>query len=220
MAWIDDILLNDTKQLYPDSRAFKMPPGSDFELFHKALNKSEGRAVLDALSILNDIIPDNGDFGEDDATAWERRLGIISGGSVVPLDDRKAAILQKMAYPGTDAPRCAASYLQDQLQAAGFKVNVYENRFWDGAAWVTKTPHEVLGTTRADHGITLIANYIEESKDATFAIIPNYNSTFFIAGGDITDFVDVLATRKNEFRQLILQLKPQQECGFLFVNYI
>lgn len=241
MAWIDDTLLELSKQLYPQGRAFKMPPGGTFEDLTIALNKSKGQAYTDAISILNDIIPDNAAFGTDDATDWERRLAII-GNSLIPLANRKAAILQKMAYPGTDAPRCAASYLTAQLQLAGFNVKVYENRFYTGspASWVTMTPEEILGADVGDasynlfgygelgygdtfalSGVTKVVNYIEEAKDEIFVISPNYRSTFFIADpSNITTFATVLLTQKAQFRQLILQLKPAQTVGFLFVNYV
>jgi hypothetical protein len=217
-----------------------MPPDEYFEKLHKALIVSEGDAWDGAVSILNDIIPDNSGFTLYDATEWERRLAII-GNSTMPFADRKAAILQKMAYPGIDAaPRQAASFLQTQLRAAGYDVYVYENIFPDGmGGFITKTPSEILGIPAGtaiygtfeygeveygeewiDAGITLCVNYLEESKDAVFAIGSNYRSTFYIAGNPITTFADVDATRKENFRQLILQLKPAQTVGILFVNYI
>lgn len=242
MSYTEDILLTLTKQLYPtDGRAWKMPPDTDFEKLHKALNKSYARAYNDAKSILYDIIPDNDNFTAYDATQWERRLAII-GNEDIPIADRKLAILQKMGYPGIEeAPRQAASFLQTQLRAAGYDVYVYENRFYEGspAAWITKTPEEILGipvglaiygsieygeaeygASWADDGITIVANYLEESKDATFAIGSNYRSTFYIAGATITTFADVDINRKLQFRQMINQYKPAQTVGILFVNYI
>lgn len=237
MALSDDLLLL-TKQLYPpDARAFKMPPDSVFEQLHIALNLSEERALTDAMSILDSIIPDNDNFTEDDATQWETRLAII-GNSTIPLANRKLSILQKMAYPGLDnPPRQSRSFLEQQLRSAGYDVYVYENIFLPGP--VTKTPGEVLGVsaglavygsvsyreteyggTWADDGITVVANYIEESKDASFAIGSNYRSTFFISGDPITTFANVDINRKDNFRQLILGLKPLQTVAFLFINYI
>lgn len=242
MAWIDDTLLELTKLLYPESRAFKMPPDEYFEKVHKALAVSEGQAWDNAVSILDSIIPDNDNFTEYDATQWERRLAIIGNGDI-PLADRKLAILQKMAYPGIEAaPRQAASFLQTQLRAAGYDVYVYENIFSVGspASLVTKTPAEILsGTTTAlkamygfvqygqvQYGqvatgnVTKCVNYIEEEKDELFIIGSNYRSTFYIAGNPISTFANVDATRKENFRQLILQLKPAQSVGLLFINYI
>lgn len=243
MAWIDDILLELTKSLYPpDARAFLIEPDGVFEKVHKALAVSEAQAYNDAVAILNSIIPDNDNFTEYDATQWERRLAII-GNDDIPLADRKLAILQKMAYPGIEAaPRQAATFLQTQLRAAGYDVYVYENRFYEGspAAWITKTPAEVLaGTTTAlkamygfvqygqvqygqdsAENVTMCVNYLEEDLDALFDIGDNYRSTFFIAGATIDTFADVDATRKENFRQLILQLKPAQTVAYLFINYI
>ncbi len=240
MSWAEDTILELSKQLYPEGRAFKMPAGGTFNKLHKALAKSEGKAYNDAVAILNDILPDNALFTVEDARQWERRLGIIANEST-PLADRKMAIRQKMAYPGSTAPRCSAEYITEQLQAAGFNVKVYENIFLPGP--VTMTPGEILGITTgdselamfelgevelgegwSDSGITIIANHLEEDVDASFAIPPdNYRSTFFIGNPDgltPSPFVDVPLARKDEFRQLILQLKPQQTVGFMFVNYI
>lgn len=234
-----DILARLTRQGYPNSRAFNYPYGGIWERMHKALSLSEARAYEAALSTLQSIIPDNSDFTEEDATTLEAVYAIYSKAGT-SLADRKAAILQKMAYPGTDAPRCNYRYLEAQLRLAGFDVYVYENRFPSGGGYITKTPSEILGVTAGmamlgafelgevelnqswiDAGVTLCVNHIEESLDATFTIPPtNYRTTFYISGSPITTFADVPEVRKDEFRQLINQLKPAQTVGFLFVNYI
>src|SRR6185437_3707536 len=263
----NDTLLWLSSILYPKGRAFKMPVGNakllidedgvedivtedgttsiidstlngNLARLHAALALSEDQAFQDALSVLNDILPDNNNFTIDDANDWYRRLGIFNSGFVT-LSDMKAAISQKMAYPGTVAPRQAHDYLQDQLQAAGFNVFVYENIFSDGhGGFMAVAPSSVVGTgnlkaesdfcqsgqiqsgqTSADN-ITIIANNIDETKDQPFNFGSNYRSTFFIAGNTISTFATVVAGRHDEFRQLILQIKPQQTIGFLFINYI
>lgn len=219
-----------SRDLYPLGRAFKMPIGGELEQLHAALAESEAQAFDDACSILDSTIADNANFSADDAAAWENRLGLITG-SV--LADRILAINQKLNYPGTDAPRQHYSFIEDELQAAGFNVKVYENNF----SGLTQTPEQILGTsagasyhattvqhaTAQQHGgqySNKVANYIEEAKDATFVIGSNYRSTFYISGTPIDTFADVLASRKDEFRQLILKLKPAQTVAFLFVNYV
>lgn len=247
MADFNDILLRLSKRLYPKSRAWKVPSASDdsppsggfLERLHKALAKSENRAIQAALSVLDSTLPDNSNFDEEDAANWERCLGIYSAVGTT-LADRKLAIKTKLNYPGTTAARQYYLYIQQVLRDAGFDVYVYENRFLEGSPpeYVTHTPGEVLGTTspQAVYGypqygqvqygqvstpaVSKVANYVEESGDADFDIGDNYRSTFFIAGATIDTFADVDTVRKNEFRQLILQLKPQQTCAFLFINYI
>ena len=79
----------------------------------------------------------------------------------------------------------------------------------------------MLAETWADSGVTLCVNYLEEAKDATFSIpATNYRTTFYISGNPITTFANVQSEREDEFRQLILQLKPAQTAAFLFVNYV
>lgn len=64
-----------------------------------------------------------------------------------------------------------------------------------------------------------VANHISETQDETFHIGSNLRSTFFIGDAYLGEFADVPASRKDEFRQLILKLKPDQTVAFLFINY-
>ena len=142
-----------------------------------------------------------------------------------------------MNHPGTIKPRQHYLYLQEQLQAAGFDVYVHENRFpIGGGAYETKTPEEVTGsgpTTQLQHGNppqhgdgqhgsgtwNLIANNLDEELDRNFNIGSNLKSTFFIGGPYLGEYADIDETRKLEFRQLILRVKPVQTIGYLFINY-
>ncbi len=261
-------IINNVKIMYPNGRAWWLPSGGDvpyikedasgdyitedgassyiteygtngiFLGLHEALGATEAQAYEDALSFLDALLPDNDNFTMDDAIAWYRRLGLYNSGNV-SLADMKLAIAQK--YYGRSANRYRQNYLyiQDQLQAAGFNVYVYENRFDNGSGgYMTKTVSDILSATypKAYYGftrygqvgygyvgvptITKCVNYIEESKDATFNIGSNWRSTFFVASDPITTFADVPESRKNEFRQLLISLKPAQTVGFLFINYI
>jgi hypothetical protein len=101
----------------------------------------------------------------------------------------------------------------------------------------TKTPVEVSGDTslleavqygqveygQADYGYVFtnkIANSINESDDLYFDIGSDLSATFFIGGSTIGSYANVPLSRHDEFRQLILKLKPVQNVGFLFINYI
>lgn len=242
MADFEDILLKLSKRLYPKGRAWKMPFGGFFEKLHKGLAKSENRAILAANSILDSTLPDNDNFDEADAANWERCLGIYSAVGTT-LADRKAAIRTKLNHPGTVAARQYYAYIESVLQSAGFDVYVTENRFLEGSPpeYVTKTATEVygdaigeanlgnfnlgetnLGSSWVDDGVTIVANHVEEELDAGFGFGDNLRSTFYISApfvAGFASFVTVPAVRKQEFRQLLLQLKPQQTVGILFVNY-
>lgn len=233
---LSDILLKLSRQLYPSGRAFKMSDGSFLERLHKALSKSEERAYSDAVSILYSILPDNDQFTADDATDWNRRLGMIIN-PLVPLEDRKLAILRKRQQPGTNPAKEHYLYIQSQLQAAGFDVYVYENKFYDSGSgtYITKTPFELTGDSslfskirhkiirhgQARHGLTynnMVINYLEPEKDSAFSL-KTFRGTFFIGGSTVGSQADVPLIRKKEFRQLVLNLKPLQTVGFLFINY-
>jgi len=138
-----------TKQLYPTGRAFRVYDGSWFYRLHKGLAASEARAFNEAIGILDSILPDNPNFTAENASQWERRLGMIDG-TGVDLEDRKLAIKRKMNHPGTMKPRENWMNLEHQLQAAGFNVWVHENRFYNGSAWVTVDPSEAL--PKVDYG--------------------------------------------------------------------
>ncbi len=224
------------RQAYPKGRAFRMPVGGDLEKLHNGLIVSEAQAYSDAIAILDSILPDNSNFTEDDATDWERRLGMIYS-PLVSLADRKLAILRKMNHPGTIKARQHYLYLEGQLQAAGFDVYVYENRFaLYPTGYETRNPLVVSGGLGSynnqfndfQFGDTqfgtvynnIIANYIEEEKDFGFDVGDNLRSTFFIGGSPIGTFANVDLNRKDEFRQLISKIKPAQTVGYLFINYV
>lgn len=249
--------------LYPQARAWNMPQGPDvayisetgdyyvsesgtygyvstagdlgtLSRYHMAIAGVYGQSYEDAVGVLDALLADNDNFTADDATMWERALGIYRGGTTT-LSDRKAAILQKLAYPVGEPYVQHYLFIQQQLQAAGFDVYVYENWFDDGmGGHITKTPAEIIGVTSSD---AIFGNfqfgqlqfgggyhnkcvqYIEEVKDAGFSI-GNWRTTFYIAGSDITTFADIPSARKDEFRQLLISIKPLEMVGFLFVNYV
>ena len=212
-----------------------MPKDGFFEKMHVGLILSEVRAYEDGLSVLDSALPDNDNFTEEDATQWERRLGLISNSSV-SLANRKLAITQKMAHPGDIYGRQHYLFLERELQAAGFDVYVYENRFPaypDG--YETQTPEEVTGNsfTASQHGdfqhgdlqhggsvYPLIANSIDSSIDSSFNLGANLRATFFIGGPTVGSYADVDSERELEFRQLILRVKPTHMIGILLINYV
>lgn len=233
---IYEVLLKLTKQLYPTGRAFKIPYLSDFERLHKALDVGEGNAVKDAIAIQDSVLPDNPNFTTDDATDWERRLGLITN-QATALSLRMLAIKNKLNYPTLNPAKEHWQNLEAQLQAAGFNVYVYENRFpLYPTGYFTKTPIDITGDYtllsyvehgqiqhgQAEHGYwynNKVANHIDESRDLVFDIGNNFRSTFFVGGNPIGSYASVPTSRKNELRQMILKLKPVQTVAFLFITY-
>jgi hypothetical protein len=228
---------NLTYQLFPTGRAFWSKIDSDRDKLISGLNASEVRAYSDALSLLDSALPDNANFTAQDATMWERRLGLISN-PLVSLSDRKLAIQRKMNHPGTVKARENYRYIEAQLQAAGFDVYVYENRFPDGfGGYVTKSPsvfsllpfplggvqHGDFQHGDAQHGGGFfgnkVANHIEETLDNSFYVGLNFKSTFFIGGNIAGSWATIDANRKDEFRQLVLKIKPTQTIAFLLINF-
>jgi len=126
MATTPTILKKLMVQLYPTGKAMRVPVNGYKEGLHKALALSEAQALSSGRMVLNSILPDSDLFTDEDATDWERRLGLISNPDV-DLADRKLAIRRKMNHPGTIKARQHKLYIQGQLQAAGFDVYVHEN---------------------------------------------------------------------------------------------
>ena len=65
-----------------------------------------------------------------------------------------------------------------------------------------------------------VVNHIDPALDLYFDIGGNYRSTFFIGGVNLGEFADVDVNRKDEFRQLILKIKPTQSVAYNLINYI
>jgi len=218
-----------------------MPFDGYHEKLHRGLALSESRAYEDALSILYNILPDNDVFGNStvgfgDIEAWEKRLGLISN-SAVSDADRKQAIIRKMNFPGTQKARQNWRWIQKQLNDAGFtNVYVFENKFEIAYGEYEAIDPIALGgdSTTLEHGMPLehgmaehgggftniVANHIEEERDASFDVGANFRSTFIISGTPAGTYINIDADRKAEFRELILKLKPLQTVAYLFVDYV
>lgn len=228
------ILRKLVKQLYPTGRAFRLSSNSQFARLHDAFNEQLQPAIDSIKSLYDQMLPDNPNFTEEDAAVWERRLGLVGGGT---LEERKLAIARRLNHPGNTLGRLSQSYFQSQLRAAGFDVYVHKNRFDDGAGgFMVINPGDGTGDytqhgpTRhgvAVHGTTgfpydsIIANHVDPSLEPT----PNFSNTqlratFFIGAEVFPNRANIPAARETEFRKLVLTLKPQPAVGYLLVNYI
>ena len=216
-----------TKQLYPTGRAWWMKKNSIFELLHFGLAYSESRINSVIKELLDSIIPDNDNFSETDALNWEKALGLYQQ-TDLSFIERKEAIIRKMQFPGSVPARQHYLFVQGELRAAGFDVYVHENRFGDPPV-VNEFAASIFDEIKFDEGLfdnegiegTKIANHIEETKDADFNFGDSVNmrATFFIGAETFPNRADVNILRKNEFRELILKLKPAQTAGLLLVDY-
>lgn len=225
-----------SRQLFPTGRAFRMYTNGNSERLHKALAISEARAYEDIKSTLDSLLPDNDNFTADDATDWERRLGLISN-PLVPLQDRKAAIYRKMGSPGINPARSGAKWLEKQLRDAGFDVYVHENIFPAyPSGYERRTPGQINASILSqlqygdfEYGYMeygyyfnyIIANSILNKEDTDlFNWITDFGCSFFICGKTLGTYANVLASREPEFRQLVLGQKQTQDIAFCYLNFI
>jgi uncharacterized protein YmfQ (DUF2313 family) len=171
--------------------------------------------------VLNQILPDNDGFVEEDADNWERVLGIDN--SLLTIEERKGIILNRLTYPNNNPYRLTEENIQEQLRADGFDVYVRENRSWNGSTHVADTfKSSIYGQTEGFTATSYVINYIDETIDNTLGDYDESLSVYFIKIGGSADGVsaDVPLSRKNEFRQRILQLKPAHYVAALQVNYV
>jgi len=222
------------KQLLPKGLAFNFVPEGYWDTRRSALAISENAAYTYCTNILNQILPDNDHFTADDASAWEARLGMVN--STAPLADRKLAIKRKLAHPGRARARQSALYLQGQLQAAGFDVYVYANRFASIPNFVTQDPVTVFGGSgfldnqhgqfqhgQRNHGGQwgdVIANHLDPDLDRSFSVGSNLRSTFFICGNPLGTICQISSQRRREFRDLVLRIKPAQTVAYVYALYV
>jgi len=219
-----------SQDLYPTGRAWYMPTDSYFEGLHKSINLAYTRLVNDAKDTIDSTLPDNDKFVEDDADLWEYRLGLITN-SLVSLEDRRTAILRKLAYPANVQARQHPLYIESQLQDAGFNVYVHEN------IKPYKTPEDVvaISLTATQHGgitqhadstqhgsgsFQVIANSLDPNEVFNIGGDENLWATFFIGGEALGDMADISSERQKEFRELVLKLKPAHLVVFTLINFV
>ncbi len=223
------------ERFYPKGWAFKIPFDGIRAKVNEALALSENRAYSDAVLTNSSLLPDSKYFGTEDADIWEQRLGLING-TGLSIATRRENILRKYAFPGTIIARQNYRYIERELQAAGFDVYVHENRFPDGGGgFETKTYQQfvdyegfsvygaAMGYGFMCYGETKdfrVVNYLDAGLDDSFDFDNNLERTFFIGGSVAGTYADVLLAREEEFRKLILTLKPVQTGAYLVINYI
>jgi hypothetical protein len=61
---------------------------------------------------------------------------------------------------------------------------------------------------------------MDAAVDNTFDYNSNLERTFFVGGATVGDFATVPISRAQEFRQLILTLKPVQTVCFPLINFV
>jgi len=229
----EDIILKLTKQLFPSGRAFKLPKNSIFQKLMYALGLSEARAYDFALSTLDRILPDNDNFTADDATLWERRLNITIQPAGLNLAERKIRINRKYAFPGTAIYRQNYRFLQDQLQKYGFNVYVHENRFPDGGGYVyvnvlddsilqhSDTVEHGYQSEMGSNTLDLIANSADPNEEYSLGTNPdNMKGLFFIGGETYPDTAKLDINQLEDFRKLVLLLKPAATVAILLLEYV
>lgn len=226
-------LMQLVRQLYPTGRAFLVPEKSNLDKLHKGLNVSMIRFLEELDRTINQNIPDNEAFTENDATLWEYRLGLTVNPPLT-IEQRRQTIRRKMAYPSNMIARAHKNFLEHQLQLAGFDVYVHENGTLENGEVTYQSPDDILdlSTVAVQHGNTQHGGGTQHGS-SSFEVIANKKenesyavgeqnlwATFFIGGPNLGDQAQIPDNRKKEFRELVLKLKPAHLVAFLFINWI
>ena len=205
------------EQLYPTGRAWWKQKGSVFFKLHQALAMSESRLQSAIIDSQNSILADNYNISDISIERWETVYGIVSKGTRA---ERIALIKQRQSFPGAVLARQSSSYIQQQLQLAGFNVYLY----YDGTFNPVAAKHGLFKFGSTKHGQTaisysILANNVQEDRDAGF-VANDLKSVFYIGGATLGAYASIPLARKNEFRELVLTLKPAHMSAFLFINYV
>lgn len=213
-------ILKVKKQLLPTGRAFKVPTGGVFESILLGRGVKESEVYNDTVGILDSLIPDNGNFSEDDCKVWEKTLSVSPAAN---LADRKAAIYRKMQFPSNVKGRQHKNYLEYQLNQAGFICKVYE--WFDIAGLITSTDHstETIHSAGTLHSVLVfpsftqvVANFIEPEKEEPITLnLTNAKSIFWISGLTFNSPITIPSDRIAEFRHIILTIKPLHSIGLI-----
>lgn len=227
-ATLSSIMSELASQLYPTGRAFYMLKGFVMDKIHLAFNMSFIRIINDCQSTIDSAFPDNENFNEDDCELWEYRFGIVTD-LTLSVSDRRKAIYRRMSRGRNVPARQHKSYIEYQLQLAGFDVYVHEN------TKPFRTPQEVISTAivsvqhggDTQHGIgtqhgggssQVIAN--SHKPNESYSVGANRLwATFFIGGAILGETANIPPKREEEFRELVLKLKPAHLVAFTFINF-
>ena len=215
------------KQLLPTGRAFKVPENGNFEKLFDGIGEQKAVALNSAISILDSIIPDNNLFSVEDCVVWEKTLGIYADENDT-LENRKSSIYRKMQFPSNIKGRQHKSYLEYQLKQAGFDCKIYE---WAEVKNMTEQEQHSTDTIHAidtEHGgintpeySSIVANFIDENDEIVFnPNLQDLKNCFWISGQTFGSFFELPLNRLDEFRKIILTIKPLYMVGLLRIGVV
>jgi uncharacterized protein YmfQ (DUF2313 family) len=207
-------ILKLSKQLLPTGRAFSCPEDSNFEKLFLSLSEVQADALDSISGILDKILPDNENFTASDAARLEKILG-VSSGITDTLEERKQALLRKVAFPRNVKGRQHKSWLQQQLREAGFNVTIYE--YSDFKDLVSSVSHgdDTQHSYDVRHGglqMPLYTGYVmncaNQDEEKEFSVTLESVRRCFYISGDNFSFIPITSDRFTEFRNIIMKTKP------------
>lgn len=205
-------------QLFPTGRAWWKLKGSVFSNLMEGLALSESRVQNDIIKLQNDFFADSTLMSFESVDRWNYVLGLKGVGT---QNEQLSAIYQRQAFPNNTLARQSNVYIQQQLQLAGFDVYVYSQYYNPQASLYDNCTYDSVVYDKGNDSYTLLVDNVDESLDQSFVLVDDgLRATAFVGGETLGSYATVPIARKNEFRELMLRLKPAQVVMILYINYI
>lgn len=227
------------KQLLPTGRAWNLYKGSNLDYLFSCLSENDLKKY-DLVEKIKKVSLPYTITTIEEVKIWEQRFGIISNSSL-SVEERKLEIIRKYDYPSNFLERQGLYFMETEIRKAGYNVYLKDNIFYDnGGNLYTKDPNALtstgnmldkysLGEYVLDSGsldYTLLANNIDEQKDASYVFSSNFEEIIFVGNISVKDnnstdlHAIVNKKRKKEFRELLFKLKPTHSVCVLYINYL
>jgi len=220
------------KKLLPNGRAFRVFYNTMHEKILDGSQVEAGR-VKDFTDLVRDSgIPD-GNLSADVLSDWEIFLGLQRNDDLTDVE-RNDRISGKYASQGGQGP----DYIEEALQASGYPVYVQENpapRTDPSTVTGTLIPGPLVWQARRTYSRTLGSATTLSSaatlgiysgtgifeKEYTLPSDPNLFVFFFFLTGPLGlgDFVNIAATKKQDFITRVIQLKPAHVWCIAQINW-
>ena len=205
-------MLNTWKQLYPNGHAFNVSDNTNRAKIHNSTNVVYNDYLDQSKSLVNGALAKDG-ISEEEISFLENIYGVyfVDG---LTIEERLNRVRLRMTYPNGIVNRSSAAWIEHVLMSFGFDVRIIEN--------TGEIPPQPAILSRTQYGTTNygINNNLNGFK---YNVIANsmFENEIYSFGGKLwaTFFINIITPiepeRINEFRELVLKLKPAHLCAIV-----
>lgn len=205
-------MLNTWKQLYPNGHAFNVSENTNRAKIHNSTNVVYNDYLDQLKSLVNSALAKDV-IDEDEIAFLENIYGVyfVDG---LTFEERLNRVRLRMTYPNGIVNRSSAAWIEHVLMSFGFDVRIIENN--------GEIPPQPSILSRTQYGTTNygLNNNLNGFK---YNVIANsmFENEIYSFGGKLwaTFFINIITPiepeRINEFRELVLKLKPAHLCAIV-----